>query len=144
MMKRWTLILLVLLAATPSVASASPWLIYWIGLGKIEGRPRHATHAVTPEEVDRLCKRLRISQPIQIDPMSPYSYLLQGASESVSTRVAWVIARSHNAEHLGDRRFWHLSGAALIIWLSRNWTPTELIAKAVELEGLTATSAAPQ
>jgi hypothetical protein len=143
-MRRLALILLVLLVATLSVASASPWLIYWIGLGKIEGRPRHATHAVTPEELDRLCKRLRISQPIQVDPMSPYSYLLQGASGSASTRVAWVIARAHNEVHLDDRRFWHLSGAALIIWLTRNWTPTELIARAVELEGLTAASAAPQ
>jgi hypothetical protein len=44
-------------------------------------------------------------------------------------------------EHLGDRRYWHLSSAALMIWLTRNWTPTELIARAVELENLTATSA---
>jgi len=55
-------------------------------------------------------------------------------ARSASTQIAWVIARSHNAEHLGNHQYWHLSGAALTIWLTRNWTPTELIAKAVELE----------
>jgi hypothetical protein len=46
-------------------------------------------------------------------------------------------------EHLADRRYWHLSGAALIIWLTRNWTPTEMVAKAIELENLTADSVVP-
>jgi hypothetical protein len=32
---------------------------------------------------------------------------------------------------------------ALTIWLTRNWTPTELIAKAVELDTPMAASAAP-
>jgi len=35
---------------------------------------------------------------------------------------------------------WHLSGAALTIWLTRNWTLDELIAKAVELEAPAAPS----
>src|SRR5215471_1530531 len=121
MTRRRYLIALVLLVTTLSVATAAPWLIYWIGLGKIEGRPRHATHTVTADEVDSLCKRLRISQPVQIDPISPYSYILQGARGSASTRIAWTIARFHNVEHLSDRRYWHLSGAALTIWLTRNW-----------------------
>jgi hypothetical protein len=133
MTRRQNLIVSVLLVTTLSVAAA-PWLIYWIALGKIEGRPRYATHTVTADEVDSLYKRLRISQPVQIDPSSPYSYILRGAPGSASTRIAWIVARSHNVEHLSDRRYWHLSGAALTIWLTRNWTPTELIARAVELE----------
>ena len=143
-MTRWrNLIASVLLVTTLSVAAA-PWLIYWIALGKIESRPRHATHTVTADEVDSLCKRLRISQPIQIDPSSPYSYILGGARGTASTRIAWIIASSHNAEHLSDHRYWHLSGAALTIWLTRNWTPTELIARAVELENQRAVSAVHQ
>jgi len=144
MTRRRNLIALVLLVTTLSVAIAAPWLIYWIGLSKIEGRPTHATHTATAEEVDSLCKQLRISQPVQIGPISPYSYLLQGVPGSASIQIAWIIARSHNVEHLGDRRYWRLSGAALIIWLTRNWTPTELIARAIELENLTATSVVPQ
>jgi hypothetical protein len=38
---------------------------------------------------------------------------------------------------------WHLSGAALTIWLTRNWTLTELIAKAAELETPKASSTIP-
>ena len=137
-------IAVVLLATMLSVPTVAPWLIYWIGLSKIEGRPEYATHTVTVEELDSLCKRLRISQPAQISPISPYSYFLQGAGGSASTRIAWIIARSHNVEHLGGRRYWHLSGAALTIWLTRNWTPTELIARAIELENLKVTSVVPQ
>jgi hypothetical protein len=143
MTRRQNLTAFVLLVTTLSVAVA-PWLIYWIALGKIEGRPRHATHTVTADEVDSLCKRLRISQPVQIDPSSPYSYILRAAPGSASTRIAWIIARSHNVEHLSDRRYWHLSGAALTIWLTRNWTPAELIARAVELENRRAASAVRQ
>ena len=144
MTRRRNLIVLVLVVTTLSAATAAPWLIYWIGLSEIEGRPKPATHTVAAEQIDSLFKRLRISQPVQIDPISPYSYFLQGVHQSASTRIAWVIARSHNAKHLSDRRYWHLSGAALTIWLTRNWTPTELITRAIELQNPMATSAVPQ
>jgi hypothetical protein len=140
MTRRLSLIVVVLAVTMLSAATAAPWLIYWIGLNEIEGRPTPATHTATAEQVDSLFKRLRLSQPAQIDPISPYSYFLQGVHPGTSTRIAWVIARSHNAKHLGDRRYWHLSGAALIIWLTRNWTPTELIAGAIEVESPTAAS----
>ncbi len=77
-MRRWAFILIVsLLATTLSVALAVPWLAYWIGLSKIDGFPAHATHTATAEEVSNLYERLRISQPVQIDSISPYTYLLQ-------------------------------------------------------------------
>ena len=119
-----------------SAVTAAPWAIYWFGLSRIEGRPIASTHTVAAEQIDSLFKRLRISQPVQIYPTSPYSYFLQGVHPSSSTRIAWIIARSYNAEHLSDRGmlYWHLSGAALTIWLTRNWTPVELIAKAIELD----------
>src|SRR5258708_8836943 len=144
MTRRRNLIVVVLVVTTLSAAAAAPWLIYWIGLGKIEGGPTPATQTVTTDKMDGLFKRLRISQPVRIDPLSPYSYFFQDVHPGASTRIAWAIARSHNAKHLSDRRYWHLSGAALIIWLTRNWTPTELIAGAIELETPMATSAAPQ
>jgi hypothetical protein len=102
-------------------------------------------HTATAEQVDRLFKHLEITQPVQIGSISPYGYFLQGARPSPSARLAWIIARTFNATHLEDHRMfiWHLSGAALTIWLTRNWTPTELIAKAVELEMPIATSPSP-
>jgi hypothetical protein len=145
MMRRRILIVVALVVIPLSAATVAPWLIYWFGLNQIEGRPTAATHTVTAEQIDGLFKRLRISQPVQIDPISPYSYFLQGAHPSSSTRVAWIIARSYNAKNLSDRRmlYWHVSGVALTIWLTRNWTPTELIAKAIELDTPMAASAAP-
>lgn len=133
--KRSTWIVAMLALAVLSVTSAAPWLLYWIGLSKIEDRPTRATQVAKTEQLDSLARKLRISLPIQIDTLSPYSYLfVQDGGRNASARIVWIIARSYNAEHLEDRRFWHLSGAALTIWLTRNWTPTELIAKAVELE----------
>jgi hypothetical protein len=145
MTRRLSLIVAVLVVTMLSAAIAGPWLIYWIALSKIEGRPTPATHKATPEQVDGLFKRLRLSQPVQIDPISPYSYFLQGAHPAAaSIRLATVIARSHNAKHLRDRSYWHLSGTALTIWLTRNWTPAELIAGAIEAESPAATSVVPQ
>jgi heme exporter protein D len=30
--------------------------------------------------------------------------------------------------------FWHLSGSALTIWLSRNWTTEQIVCKALEIK----------
>jgi hypothetical protein len=116
-----------------------------IGLAKIDSYPAYAAEtAVAGEEVQALSRRLKISPPVQIDQVSPYSYVFQARPRaSASIQIAWIIARSHNLTHLTDRRYWHLSGAALIIWLTRNWTSDELIARAVELERPTASPAVP-
>jgi hypothetical protein len=145
MTRRQVLIVAALAIAPLSAAAAAPWLIYWFGLSQIEGRPAVATRTATAEQVDRLFKQLKLSQPIQIDPVSPYTYFLQGVHPNPTSRVAWIIARSYNAKHLSDRRMltWHLSGAALTIWLTRNWTPAELIGTAVELEIPIAASTVP-
>jgi hypothetical protein len=38
--------------------------------------------------------------------------------------AVWLIARDYNYKHLKSRKmsYWRLSGAALTIWVSRNWT----------------------
>jgi len=129
------------------VIGTGPWLLYAIGLSMIDGRPSHASQApVASEEVDAFWRRLRTPRPDHIDPLSPHSYTLallradQRALEPAGF-VAWPIACSYNVDHLGDHRAmlaWHLSGAALTIWLTRNWTTDELVAKAVELDNAAA------
>jgi hypothetical protein len=139
-MLRWFLRLLIglFIFALISVI-AGPWLLYVIGLAKIDGRPSHA--AVAPEDVEALLRTLRISQPLTIDRVSPHSYVWAVVRRDEralgqGVRLAGPIANSHNADHLADRSMgaWHLSGAALTIWLIRHWTTDELIAKAIELE----------
>jgi hypothetical protein len=135
----WTVIGLILIVMIG--IGAGPWLFYGIGLAKVDGRPLHASQTVvTPEDAEALWRRLRIPQPVRLDPVSPYSYvqaLVFGDQKILgpSARIAWIIASSYNIGHLTDHRAWawHLSGAALTVWLTRNWTPNELVAKAVEL-----------
>ena len=136
MLRRLVFIFVALTVTALCAAAAGPWLLYWYGLRQIDGRPTAAAHTATAEESDRLFRKLKIVQPIHLDILSPYTYLLQGARPTPSGRLAWTIARSYNLNHLGDQRMgmWRLSGAALTIWLTRNWTLSELIAKAVELE----------
>jgi hypothetical protein len=54
---------------------------------------------------------------------------------AVASLLAWVIARNYNGSHLKNRRmiFWHLSGAALTIWVSRNWTAEQIVAAAAAI-----------
>jgi hypothetical protein len=143
MLRRLVFIVLALTVTALCAAAAGPWLLYWYGLRQIDGRPTAAAHTATAEQSDRLFKKLKIAQPVHIEILSPYTYVLQGAHPTPSGQLAWTIARSYNVNHLGDQkmRMWHLSGAALTIWLTRNWTLTELIAKAVELEASTGNSA---
>jgi hypothetical protein len=133
----WTVIGLILSVVIG--IGAGPWLFYEIGLAKVDGRPLHASQTVvTPEDAEALWRRLRIPQPVRLHPVSPSSYvqaLVFGDQKILgpSARIAWIIASSYNIEHLTDHRAWYLSGAALTVWLTRNWTPNELVAKAVEL-----------
>lgn len=64
--------------------------------------------------------------------LTSFSYLndllvLQGNAAEV-IRVIWWAAFDHlNEQSAGQRKmWWHLSGAALTIWLSRNWTDQQI------------------
>jgi hypothetical protein len=141
-MLRWCLWTVIGLIITVVIGiGAGPLLFYEIGLANVDGRPLHASQTVvTPEDAEALWRRLRIPQPVRLDPVSPYSYVQALVFEDQkilgpSARIAWIIASSYNIGHLADHHAWawHLSGAALTVWLTRNWTPNELVAKAIEL-----------
>ena len=88
---------------------AGPWLFYGIGLAKVDGRPLHASQTVvTPEDAEALWRRLRIPQPVRLDPVSPYSYvqaLVFGDQKILgpSALIAWLIASSYNIGWALDR-----------------------------------------
>ena len=118
----------------------APWAVYGLALRKITGRPSHASNSVyTAEDAEALWRKLREPLPIKVEPQSPYSYLwavVHGDSRLLpsGSQLAWMVARSYNSEHLEDHGWWHPSGAALTIWLTRNWTANELMAKGIELD----------
>ena len=119
-----------------------PWGLYWLALGKIAGRPSHASQRTfAAEDADALWRQLRAPMPIRVEPLSPHSYLWAVLTYDgrrtlpPGALLASRIALSHNAKNvqlLGG--WWHPSGAALTIWLTRNWTTDELVAKGIELE----------
>lgn len=49
--------------------------------------------------------------------------------------VTWWVAREYLVSHkqYQGMGWWHLSGAALAIWLSRNWTSDEILSAAAQL-----------
>jgi hypothetical protein len=119
-----------------------PWLLYCLALSKIDGQPSRASQGVyNAEDAIPLLRKLREPQPLIVEPMSPYSFLVSlYASSHLSadmfppgSRLASMIAREHNTRHLADHGWWHFSGAALTIWLTRNWTTDELVAKGMEV-----------
>jgi hypothetical protein len=49
--------------------------------------------------------------------------------------AASFVALHYNARHLKNRRstWWHLSGAALTIWIARHWTSDQVLSAAAVL-----------
>jgi hypothetical protein len=137
------------ICATLATVISGPWIVYRLALNQIVGRPSHASEgAPTAEAAETLWRKLRNPMPIRVEPLSPYRYLwaLACGEESAlppGTRLAWMVAKSHNTKNLKDRRLWHPAGAALTIWLTRNWTTDELIAKGIELDRTRPRRAAP-
>lgn len=134
-------------AALPGYAAAAavlalagwalPWAVYLGVLSRVEPRPVAPAAPATPAQVRIVEQYFRGTVPAT-DRTSPPGYLLRLADVSRAgegLELAWLVARAHNAQHLVDRRMvsWHLSGAALTIWLSRTWTRVELIAAAHEI-----------
>jgi hypothetical protein len=119
------------------VAIAHPWALYWLGLSNIEGRPRPSGGNSSCTDAERrLLQALALDPKSHLDPISPWSYevgLLSG-NEMQSTEVsaAWIVARHYNAAQIkaGRPLWWHLSGAALTIWLTRNWPTDKILCEA--------------
>jgi hypothetical protein len=120
---------------------AAPWGLYELGLTNIDGRPMPLSGRAPTLDDDLLLRSVfRMSQPISVHPLTPWSYALDGArsgsmSSTGAAEAAWLIARHYNAEHLKNRHmlWWHLSGAALTIWITRNWTADQIVLTAAEL-----------
>ena len=98
-----------LITSTLALVLIGPWLLYELALSNVVGRPALPATAVVPSRT---------------------SHVLPAG-----THLAWFVARHHNADHLKDRRmiWWHMSGAALTIWLTCHWSTDQLTAKAHQI-----------
>jgi hypothetical protein len=126
-----------------SLLVASPWCLYAAGLLLSDGWPMHATAEASGEEKARLWLQLRGQGAPEVVPLGPVSYLQAAAGTSeahASALLAWQIARAHVLKNrkVQGTWSWHCSGAAMTIWLTRNWTIDQLLSRAAELRGKSA------
>lgn len=117
-----------------------PWFLYWIGLSNLTRWPIKSSLPISSiSERTEVLAYLRDKSSFQsLSPWSVTACLIfaDTCREAPSgEKVAWFIARNNNAEGLQNRKFlmWHVSGASLTIWLTRNWTEEEMLAKARDL-----------
>ena len=131
-MRSWRLALSTALILV-AIAVALPGVVYVIGLAKVQGRPGPAQPVrYTADDIHAAWRRCGEKLPLKAQPLSPWQYanrFLFSNPRKVSPgeRAAWQIASSHNAQHpVGRAVWWHTSGAALTIWLTRNWSTEQL------------------
>lgn len=123
--------------AVVGVALSGPWALYWLGLYGTKGYPAPPKTIATRElqlEVWRLARGTEEPRSLELNP---YNYLPLAAEPGAGKSailVAWWVASDFNLKHQRHpgMGWWHLSGAALTIWLSRNWSIEQLLSKAAE------------
>jgi hypothetical protein len=130
------------LLAAPVLVSILPIGLYGVGLLNIEGRPEPPIQTSNlAADTAYLEQAFRRREPIAVRVLNPWTYAASLVTDDTDPSsddgsiAAWVIARNYNGSHLKNRRmtFWHLSGAALTIWVSRNWTAEQIVTAAAAI-----------
>jgi hypothetical protein len=88
-----------------------------------------------------LQRAFRSSERVALRVLNPWTYAVSLVTDDADlssddgSAAAWVIARNYNSNHLKDRRmtFWHLSGDALTIWVSRHWPAEQIVTAAAAI-----------
>lgn len=116
---------------------ALPLVLYWKGLNDIDGRPPKPQQLASLEQQALVWRRAGGQGKRNIEPLNPYSYIVRIFSDSAclarpEERLAWSFASTYLRAHRrhAGMSAWHLSGAALTIWLTRNWTTEEILSAA--------------
>ena len=136
-------IAVVSLCAAAFLAFSTPVTLYWLGLANVKGRPERPILANNiAADTSLLQQAFHSDEPITIRASNPWSYAASlltmranGRHLDGGSKAIWLIVRNYNSKHLGDQRmsYWHLSGAALSVWVSRNWSEDEVVAAAADI-----------
>ncbi len=115
-----------IIALSLFIIIALPWAFYGIGLSFITGYPVAPTKAALNEN------------KIKLTPYHVIYSLITNSGTYLenNSKMAWGIARSYNHKNLEKKKmsYWHLSGAALTIWITRNWSTSQIQQKHNELK----------
>jgi hypothetical protein len=109
----------------------------------VDGRPNPppSSNYLTPADRALLERTFRVTKPITVERLSPWAYVTfiledpKRTAAASGVEAAWIVAQHYNARHLERRSsiWWHLSGAALTIWITRHWSSDEVLCAAVTL-----------
>jgi hypothetical protein len=121
----------------------APVGLYLVGLSNVEGRPSPpmSTTNVLADGIE-LQRALRLKTPIVVRPSNPWIYIGEVLDDQwekftpdAGTYAAWLVAGEFNRNHLKQHQmvWWHLSGAALTIWVTRNWSSDQIVVAAAEV-----------
>ena len=131
-MSSWHRAILSILALV-ALLVASPGVVYLVGLAKVHDRPTPAdSKTFSSEAVSAAWEQCRETLPVAVEATNPWgvaSRFLFGdpLRTSPGERAAWRIASTHNAAHpVGGGLWWHTSGAALTIWVTRHWSADQI------------------
>ena len=140
-MRRFRQFVAVATCASFALLLGFPLALYWLGLSGVEGRPQKPQQLASIEQQTVVWKRARgtgLPHVAADDPNSYFASVLFAQPERTppSQLVTWWVAREYLLTHKRYKGmgWWHLSGAALAIWLSRNWTSEEVLSAAAQLQ----------
>ena len=131
-MQSWQRAILSLLLILGAIASL-PGVVYLVALARVHDRPAPANPTeYSAESMTAAWLRCREKRPVAVQPTNPWGvagrFLLgDPRNAAAGERAAWHIASSHNIAHrAGGNLWWHTSGAALGIWVTRHWSAEQI------------------
>jgi len=136
MLKR---VVLVLVLIVFSVIGFAPWALYGLGLHGVDGRPQLPAKIATLAEQESVWRRARGTGTPNVIKLNPYTYFHHAGEPGphrASVIAAWWVASEYLSDHkrYESMAWWHFSGAALTIWVTRNWSTEQILSKLVERE----------
>jgi hypothetical protein len=122
------------LLAVLAIVGSLPGILYVAALWQVDGRPRPlAASSLAASEAWQDCRE---PLPLRVQPLNPWGETTEFLFGDLrhappGSRAAWAIARNYNSNHLnGDHVWWHPSGAAMTIWITRNWSADQIASTA--------------
>lgn len=137
-MPRIRRLLTILLCITVTLLLALPPGLYWLGLSGVDGVPEKPLQLASKEQQALVWKRAHGNGVPRIAAINPYSFAMtlfvkKDPGVDPEQVIVWWVAADYLISHQrhSGMSWWHLSGAALAIWLSRHWTQEEILSAAV-------------
>jgi len=132
-------LIVIFLCGAVALLLAFPFALYYLGLSGIHGLPQKPRQLVSKEQQALVWKQARGDGTPHIETLNPCTYVIklvkQDGSMTPGHAIVWQLASSYLLDHRRHKSmgWWHLSGAALTIWLTHNWTSEEILSAAAAL-----------